>query len=194
MRVIYNQINKDILDGCVKGDRLSQKKLYEKYYGKMMAVCMRYAHSRDEGATILNEGFFKVFAKIAGFDIENGNVEAWIYRIMVNTCIDHYRQELKQRNLREFDANLHNVTSDSSDIIATLSAEDIIELIQKLPTAYRAVFNMYVLEGMSHKEIASSLEINEGTSKSNLFKAKAKMRELVSEKFSINYKMIENDQ
>ncbi|MEI6313104.1 MAG: RNA polymerase sigma factor [Bacteroidota bacterium] len=185
-------MDKDILQGCVNGERLSQKKLYEKYYSKMMAVCMRYAHSRDEGATILNEGFYKVFTKISGFDIENGNVEAWIYRIMVNTSIDHYRQEVKQRNIKELDVNVHNHHEDSSNVISQLSAEDIIELIQKLPTAYRTVFNMYVMEGMSHKEIGETLQISEGTSKSNLFKAKAKMKELVEKKFSINYKMMES--
>ena len=184
-------MDKDILQGCVKGDRLAQKKLYEKYYSKMMAVCMRYAHSRDEGATILNEGFFKVFSKIATFDIENGNVEAWIYRIMVNTSIDHYRQEVKHRNIKELDHNTQNFNTDTSDVIANLSADAIIELIQKLPTAYRTVFNMYVMDGMSHKEIGESLQISEGTSKSNLFKAKAKMQEFVKEKFSVNYKMLE---
>lgn len=191
MRVIYNHMDKDTLQGCVNGDRLAQKKLYEKYYSKMMAVCMRYAHSRDEGATILNEGFFKVFTKIGGFDIENGNVEAWIYRIMVNTSIDHYRQELKHRNIKELDDSTVIYGADSTDMIANISAEDIIVLIQQLPTAYRTVFNMYVMDGMSHKEIAASLQISEGTSKSNLFKAKAKMQELVKMKFSINYKMME---
>lgn len=184
-------MDKDILLGCVKGERIAQKKLYEKYYSKMMSICMRYAHSRDEGATILNEGFFKVFNKIAQFDIENGNVEAWIYRIMVNTSIDHYRQELKQRNIKELDHNTQNFSIDHSDVIANLSAEDIIELIQKLPTAYRTVFNMYVMDGMSHKDIGEALQISEGTSKSNLFKAKAKMQELVKGKFSVNYKMLE---
>jgi RNA polymerase sigma-70 factor (ECF subfamily) len=184
-------MDKDIFEGCARGERLAQKKLYEKYYGKMMAVCMRYAHSRDEGATILNEGFFKVFNKISSFDIENGNVEAWMYRIMVNTSIDHYRQEVKQRNIKEFDTNLHSYDTDKSDVIADLSAEDIIDLIQQLPTAYRTVFNMYVMEGMTHKEIAKELQINEGTSKSNLFKAKAKMQELVKMKFSVNYKLLE---
>lgn len=184
-------MDKDIFEGCKNGDRRAQKKLYEKYYSKLMAVCMRYANCKDEGATILNEGFYKIFTKIQSFDIENGNVEAWMYRIMVNTSIDHYRQEVKQRNIDDIDSVSYHVKADSSDIIADMSAEEIIHLVQKLPAAYRTVFNMYIMEGMTHKEIAESLQINEGTSKSNLFKAKAKLQELIKNRFAINYKMLE---
>jgi len=180
-------MDQDIIRGCVNGERLAQKRLYEKYHSRMLAVCMRYSSCRDEASTILNEGFYKVFNNIARFDFENGNLEAWIYRIMVNTSIDHYRHELKIRQTKEFDANSMHKT-DHFDIVAELSAEDIIDLIQQLTPAYRTVFNMYVLEGMQHKEIADALKISEGTSKSNLFKAKAKMQELVKQKFALNYK------
>ena len=184
-------MDKDILEGCVKGERLAQKKLYEKFYSKMMSVCMRYANSRDEAATILNEGFYKVFTKIEGFVELSGNLEAWIYRIMINTAIDHYRKEAKTRKLKEFDNNITQ-SSDNFDIVAELSADDIIELVQQLPIAYRTVFNLHVIEGMTHKEIGEQLGISEGTSKSNLFKARGKLQAMVEKKFSINYRLIEN--
>jgi RNA polymerase sigma factor (sigma-70 family) len=191
MKVVYNYMDKDILQGCRRGERLAQKKLYEKFYSKMMSVCMRYANSRDEAATILNEGFYKVFMKIEGFVELSGNLEAWIYRIMINTAIDHYRKEAKTRKLKEFDNNVSQ-GSDNFDIVAELSAEDIIDLVQKLPMAYRTVFNLHVIEGMTHKEIAEQLGISEGTSKSNLFKARGKLQVMIDKKFSINYRLIEN--
>jgi len=183
-------MDKDILTGCINGERLAQKKLYEKYYGKMMSVCLRYANSRDEAATILNEGFYKVFTKIDAFD-QTGNLEAWIYRIMVNTAIDHYRKEIKLRNIKELDNNV-NQNPDQFDVIAEMSADDILELVKQLPLAYRTVFNLHVIEGMTHKDIGEKLGISEGTSKSNLFKARAKMQRMITEKFSVNYKMLEN--
>lgn len=190
MKVVYNYMDKDILTGCINGERLAQKKLYEKYYGKMMSVCLRYANSRDEAATILNEGFYKVFTKIDAFD-QTGNLEAWIYRIMVNTAIDHYRKEIKLRNIKELDNNV-NQNPDQFDVIAEMSADDILELVKQLPLAYRTVFNLHVIEGMTHKDIGEKLGISEGTSKSNLFKARAKMQRMITEKFSVNYKMLEN--
>lgn len=191
MKVVYNYMDKDILQGCMRGERLAQKKLYERFYGKMMSVCMRYANSRDEAATILNEGFYKVFNKIEGFVELSGNLEAWIYRIMINTAIDHYRKEAKTRKLKELDNNVSQ-DSDNFDIVAALSADDIIELVQQLPMAYRTVFNLHVIDGMTHKEIGEQLGISEGTSKSNLFKARGKLQAMIDKKFSVNYRLIEN--
>jgi len=191
MKVVYNYMDEDILQGCMRGERLAQKKLYEKFYSKMMSVCMRYANSRDEAATILNEGFYKVFNKIEGFVELSGNLEAWIYRIMINTAIDHYRKEAKTRKLKKLDNNVSQ-DSDNFDIVAALSADDIIELVQQLPMAYRTVFNLHVIDGMTHKEIGEQLGISEGTSKSNLFKARGKLQAMIDKKFSINYRLIEN--
>lgn len=86
MKVVYNHIDKDILQVCMRGERVAQKKLYEKFFSKMMSVCMRYANTRGEAATILNEGFYKVFNKIEGFVELSGKLESWIYRIMINTA------------------------------------------------------------------------------------------------------------
>lgn len=189
MKIVHNQEEEDLIKGCLNNDRLSQKRLYEKYYGRMLSVCMRYTSCRDEAAGVLNEGFYKVFTNLNKFKDSSGNLDAWIYRIMINTSIDHYRSEVKQRQTQELDHNKVG-SYDDFDIVAQLSAEDIIELIQTLPPGYRTVFSLYVMEGMSHKEIAEALQINEGTSKSNLFKAKQKMKELVEQKFDI--KKVEN--
>ena len=186
MKIVHNQEEEELISGCLNNNRVAQKRLYEKYYSKMLSVCMRYASCRDEAAGVLNEGFYKVFTHLNKFKDSSGNLEAWIYRIMINTSIDHYRSETKQRQTQELKQDKIS-TLDDFDIIAQLNAEEIIELVQSLPSAYRTVFSLYVIEGMSHKEISESLGISEGTSKSNLFKAKQKMKELVENKFSIKW-------
>lgn len=186
MKIVHNQEEEELISGCLNNNRVAQKRLYEKYYSKMLSVCMRYTSCRDEAAGVLNEGFYKVFTHLNKFKDSSGNLEAWIYRIMINTSIDHYRSETKQRQTQELKQDKIS-TLDDFDIIAQLNAEEIIELVQSLPSAYRTVFSLYVIEGMSHKEISESLGISEGTSKSNLFKAKQKMKELVENKFSIKW-------
>ena len=186
MKIVHNQEEEELISGCLNNNRVAQKRLYEKYYSKMLSVCMRYTSCRDEAAGVLNEGFYKVFTHLNKFKDSSGNLEAWIYRIMINTSIDHYRSETKQRQTQELKQDKIS-TLDDFDIIAQLNAEEVIELVQSLPSAYRTVFSLYVIEGMSHKEISESLGISEGTSKSNLFKAKQKMKELVENKFSIKW-------
>ena len=186
MKIVHNQEEEELISGCLNNNRVAQKRLYEKYYSKMLSVCMRYTSCRDEAAGVLNEGFYKVFTHLNKFKDSSGNLEAWIYRIMINTSIDHYRSETKQRQTQELKQDKIS-TLDDFDIIAQLNAEEIIDLVQSLPAAYRTVFSLYVIEGMSHKEISESLGISEGTSKSNLFKAKQKMKELVENKFSIKW-------
>lgn len=173
-----------IVDACVRGDRVSQEVLYKSFYGKMITVCMRYARNKEEAYDILQEGFIKVFKKIKNYE-KKGSLEGWIRRIMANTAIDHIRKKkdfyLSSDELYEMD-NL----ADESDLYAEmeefvkLKAEVIINLIQKLSPAYRTVFNMYIIENMTHQEIAEYLKISIGTSKSNLAKAKIKLKEMVT--------------
>ncbi|NNC94454.1 MAG: RNA polymerase sigma factor [Chitinophagales bacterium] len=167
----------DIIQGCIEQNRLSQKKLYESYYGKMLAVCMRYASNREEAREIMNVGFFKVFNTIAKYKPKIGNLDGWIYRIMINSAIDHYRKEARHKH----HATLEHAApvSKTVDVLDTLSAKEILELIQKLPPGYRTVFNLYVMDGFSHKEISAKLGIAEGTSKSNLAKARAKLQKMI---------------
>jgi len=172
-----------IVDACVKGDRMSQELLYKSFYGKMATVCMRYAKNKEEAYDILQEGFVKVFEKLKHFE-KKGSLEGWIRRIMSNTAIDHIRKKkdfyLSSNDSYELDSMVDDSEIDVElEQLLNMRVEIIIALIQNLSPAYRTVFNMYVLENMTHKEIADYLKISEGTSKSNLAKAKQKLKEMV---------------
>ena len=169
-----------LIKGCINWDRQAQSSLYKKYQSKMFAVCYQYSKSREEAEDTFHEGFMKVFDNIASF-AKKGTLEGWIRKIMVNTAIEKYR---KGKHL-SFIVNMDDTTevSDhffSDDILNRIEATELIALIQKLPPAYQMVFNLYVMEGMKHKEISASVGISEGTSKSNLYEAKSILRNLIN--------------
>jgi RNA polymerase sigma factor (sigma-70 family) len=170
----YNEA--EVVKGCIRQDRHFQKLLYEHYYGSMMAVCLRYANDREEARDVLHEGFMKVFKNINRFK-EGTNLGAWIRRIMINTSIDHYRKNAKKPNFVEINHAIHE--ADVHDVVSEMGAEEILKLVQKLSPAYRTVFNLYVIEGYSHREVGEALGISEGTSKSNLAKARAKLQKMI---------------
>lgn len=174
----YSIQEEELIKGCIREERLAQQRLYEKYYPKMMGVCMRYANDRDMAMDMLNTGFMKVFDSIEKFYKQGGNLEAWIYRIMVNTAIDHLRKEMRHSHA---DMEKTVYVEDVSDVLSDLSAAQIMEMINKLTPGYRAVFNLYVVEGYNHSEIGERLGISEGTSKSNLAKARARLQEMIIE-------------
>jgi len=169
-------IEEEVVKGCIRQDRIYQKLLYERYYGSMMAVCMRYASDREEARDILHEGFMKVYKNITRFK-QGTNLGAWIRRIMINTSIDHYRKNAKKPNFVEINHAVHEAAN--YDVVSELGREEILKLVQKLSPAYRTVFNLYVIEGYSHKEVGEALGISEGTSKSNLAKARAKLQRMI---------------
>lgn len=183
MRIAFSIVEDELIKGCLKNDRLAQKRLYERFYGKMTSVCMRYAGDKEQAIEMVNLGFFKVFKTLEGFAQKGGNLEAWIYRIMVNTAIDYLRAEMRHRH-DDIDKTVY--IEDSSDVISDLSAEQILDMVQQLTPAYRAVFSLYVIEGYSHAEVAEMLGINEGTSKSNLAKARAKLQEMIIQLNKVN--------
>jgi RNA polymerase sigma-70 factor (ECF subfamily) len=170
----YNE--QEVVQGCIRQDRTHQKLLYERYYGSMMAVCMRYASDREEARDVLHEGFMKVYKNMSRFK-EGTNLGAWIRRIMINTSIDHYRKNAKKPNFVEINHAVHEAAS--HNVVSDLSKEEILKLVQKLSPAYRTVFNLYVIEGYSHREVGEALGISEGTSKSNLAKARAKLQRMI---------------
>ena len=173
-----------IVEKCKKQDRLSQRKVYELYYSKMMAICLRYAKNEDEAKDILQDGFIKVFEKIDKYGFE-GSFEGWLRRIIVNTAIDTYRKNKREYSLNEAMVKDENTTVDFEETTSryeSLSVKDVVNSMQKLSPAYRTVFNLYVMEGMTHKEIADELNISEGTSKSNLAKAKLNIRKILNKK------------
>lgn len=163
---------------CKRGNKEAQRKVFEKYYGLMLAICIRYSNNREVARDLLQDGFIKIFEKIEQFD-ESFSFIGWMKRIMVNNAIDHYRKNA--RNPKEDDeVALINKTSDD-DVISDISYNEILKCIQLLPNGYRTIFNMYVIEGYTHKEIADLLGIAEGTSKSQLNKAKAILRKKIEE-------------
>ncbi len=180
---------KEIVDGCIRGKRKFQKRLFEKYYGKMMAICYRYAKDSDEAQDMVQNGFIKVFKKLDVYNFE-GSLEGWIRRIMVNTAIDQIRKNKRNPFLIEDVDRAQNVEEDvpfsteEDEFYSKLKAKTAIKAISELSPAYRTVFNMYVIEGFTHKEIADYLGISEGTSKSNLAKAKQKLRAQLTLKFA----------
>jgi RNA polymerase sigma-70 factor (ECF subfamily) len=186
MRIIFSVTEEELIRGCIDNDRLAQKRLYERYYGKMMGVCMRYASGREQAAEMLNIGFFKVFDSIKKYADKGGNLESWIYRIMVNTAIDYLRAEIRHRHT-EIEKTVY--IEDTGSVLADLGAEQILEMVAQLSPAYRTVFNLYVVEGYNHIEIGKMLGISEGTSKSNLAKARAKLQEKILDMNKIKVSM-----
>lgn len=170
---------KGLIQACVRRERWAQKVLYEEYYSRMMGVCLRYATDEEEALDILHEGFIKVFRHIGKYK-PGTSLSAWIRRIMVNTSIDYYRKNSRRRTEDMDEA--YDISTNDPDAISRCTEQEILEAIQELTPAYRAVFNLYVIEGYAHKEIAELLDITESTSRSNLVKARLKLKEILSER------------
>jgi len=150
--------------------------LYKAFYGFSMGICLRYANDREEAAEVMNQGFFKVFTHIESFDISRP-FKAWLGKIMMNVSIDYYRANLKMAYTEDLEQAEHISDGDVAD--KNLNYADLLAMVQKLPQAYRTVFNLFAIEGYSHEEIASMLNINAGTSKSNLHKARQKLKNMI---------------
>lgn len=169
-------MNDEILvEACNNGQRQAQRELYDKFCGKMMAVCLRYTGSKEEAEDILQIAFVKVFTKLSTYN-GTGSLEGWIRKVIVNTALESFRKK-----------NVLNGASDVTEINQTahvnfnpiedeLNAKELIKVIQQLPDGFRTVFNLYAIEGYNHMEIADLLNISEGTSKSQYSRAKEWLR------------------
>ncbi len=144
------------------------------FYGYGMSITLYYAESRDEAAEILNDGFMKVYENIKSFDL-NRPFKPWFRRILINTAIDHYHKFKKRKEPERFELH-ENTLSGNEKILSGINYREIIAMVQKLSPQYRTVFNLYVIEGYKHKEVAKALDITVGTSKSNLHKAKQNLQ------------------
>lgn len=171
-----------LLEGCIRNDRKAQEMLYQSFAPKMMTVCSRYADCQFEAEETLQLGFIKVFKSIQSF-AGKGTFEGWIRRIFVNTAIEACRKKtiLKSFDTLEGEDLFHLQTFDSDRI----TFKELMAMIQELPAGYRLVFNMYSIEGFSHKEIAKMLNISEGASKSQLSRARTRLQQ--------NIKIIERE-
>lgn len=162
---------------CVAKDPKAQRNLYERFASKMMGVCLRYCRDKSEAKDVLQEGFIKIFENIDSFK-GTGSLEGWVRRIIVNKALDNIRKTKKMR---------HSVNVDDVDyqlpkhehIVESLIADDLLKLVRQLPDGFRTVFNLYAIEGYSHKEIAEQLDISENTSKSQYSRARAHLRKMI---------------
>jgi RNA polymerase sigma-70 factor (ECF subfamily) len=157
------------VQGCIAGERVWQFRLYETYSARMLGVCLRYSKNREDAEEILHEGFLRVFRYIHQFH-GKGSLQAWIRMIMINCALLRFKKNAQVAEMISLQ-DYHHIT-DETDILAGLGKKEMLQSIQKLPTCYRMVFNLYVFEGYKHREIAEILGISEGTSKSNLHDAK----------------------
>ncbi len=174
-----------LIQGCKRNDRESQRLLYQHYYGFAMGVCMRYCRTSDEAKEVLNDGFMKVFQKIDQYNPET-SFYGWLKKILINTAIDHYRKEKKHYNHADLDSARHTSASTAS-AVDQLAHHELLALVQKLTPAYRTVFNLYVMDGYTHEEIATMLNISEGTSKSNLSKARENLKKMLETMTGVAY-------
>lgn len=165
-----------LLRGCRERNRSSQQALYRRFFGYAMSIGLRYAPGREEAVEIVNDGFMKVFTGIGTYDPQR-SFKSWLGKIMLNTSIDHYRAQHKHYHHDDLDKA--EETAFPADVIDKLAYDDLIALVQLLPPSYRMVFNLYVVDGYKHQEIAIMLSISEGTSKSNLFKAKELLKKMI---------------
>ena len=159
-----------LIEACRKGDPRAQRQLYEVLARKMMGVCLRYASNKEEAEDIMQEGFINMFKNLDKYS-GTGSFEGWVRKIMVNASLLNYRKVKKLREQMDFDQVSYEVASDE-DAYSALSTKELLGYIRKLPEGYRIVFNMFAIEGNSHKEIASSLGVTESTSKTQYLRAR----------------------
>lgn len=169
---------RQIINGCKKQERAAQETLYRLFSHKMMGVCMWYAKNKVEAEEILQDGFMRVFTYIGTYK-EEGTLESWMRRIMVNAALRNYQTKKQNAYTIEYNAPVHD-KPDTNSVLNGLNEKDLMKLVQSLSPAYRMVFSLYVLEGLKHKEIAAQLGISENTSKTNLADARAILRKRIS--------------
>lgn len=175
----------DIIHGCIDANRGSQKEFYQLFYGFSMSICMRYCQEDYEAMEVVNDGFLKIFKKIHAFTPRYNNYEAslkgWIKVIMINTSIDHFRKVSKNYFILPIQDDHFELARAEESVIDKMTHAEILRIVQKLSPAYKAVFNLFVIDGFTHEEIAEQLKISPGTSKSNLSKAKANIQKMLKE-------------
>ncbi len=179
----YEADEQKVINACIRHERWAQKRLYEQYFGQMIGICMRYSATEDEAKDLVHDGFLKVFSGIGKYR-RGTSMGAWMRKVMINTCIDAYRKHQCRRT--ETLAETGSMMQTHDDPLDIISENDILSAIQKLPDTYRTVFNLFVVEGFSHREISEILSITESTSRANLVKARIRLRELLQEIYPSN--------
>jgi RNA polymerase sigma factor (sigma-70 family) len=166
-----------LIRGCIKQDMTCRKELYKAFYGFSMGICLRYAGNEDEAAEVMNQGFFKVFIHMASYDA-GLPFKSWLGEIMRNVSIDFYRAKLKIAYAK--DEEQPDCIADGAPVDENLNYNDLLKMIQQLPSACRIAFNLFAIDGYSHDEIASMLNVSPGTSKSNLQQARLRLKQMIA--------------
>jgi RNA polymerase sigma-70 factor (ECF subfamily) len=162
---------RNIIKGCLAGNRRDQELLYRRHAAKLYAVCLQYSGNDDEASDILQEGYIKIFENLITYKNE-GSFEGWMRRIIVNTALEKYRSKHNLYRVDDIDLIQEPDAAPETEDYAGLEAVDLLDIIRELPPKYRMVFNLFAIEGYSHKEISRMIKISEGTSKSNLSRAR----------------------
>jgi RNA polymerase sigma-70 factor (ECF subfamily) len=170
---------KKIIKGCLAGNRRDQELLYRRYSAKLYAVCLQYSGNEEEARDILQEGFIKIFENLQHYKHE-GSFEGWMRRITVNTALEKFRSRHNLYRVDDIDTITETDADPHNDDYTGLEADDLLAIIRELPTKYKMVFNLFAIEGYSHKEISKMINISEGTSKSNLSRARVILQRKVS--------------
>ena len=180
---------KDIIKGCLEGSRRDQELLYRRHSAKLYAVCLQYSGNDEEAKDILQEGFIKVFENLVFYKHE-GSFEGWMRRIMVNTALEKFRKKHNLYRVDDIDAIPEQDSEPDNMDYSGLEAGDLLTIIRELPPKYRMVFNLYAIEGYSHKEISRMINISEGTSKSNLSRARVILQRRVGSYTGFKKRMV----
>lgn len=171
------------IEACAQNSRESQKIIYNSFYGYAMAICDRYTSNQDDAMEILNDSFLKVFKTIHRYKPAYSDVmssfKGWLRKIVIYTAIDYFRKNYKYRETVNLDNIMYQLPSQAEDIVDKLNYETIIQALRELSPGYRAVFNLFVIEGLSHEMIAKKLDISVGSSKSNLSKARKQLQKIL---------------
>lgn len=170
--------DEQIVQGCIQKNAIAQKHLYDKFSRKMMGVCLRYCDNHEEAEDVVQNGFISVFQNLESFK-GSGSLEGWVRKIMVNTALSNIRKNKKLKLNIELDS-VEFMLPSVSYINENFAAKDLLKIIQTLPTGFRTVFNLYAIEGFSHKEIGELLGISEGTSKSQYSRAKTHLQKIIN--------------
>ena len=180
---------KNIINGCLKGDRRDQELLYRRYAARLYAVCLQYSGNDEEARDVLQEGFIKIYENLVHYKYE-GSFDGWVRRIMVNTALEKYRSKHNLYRVDDIDQIPEPNAEPDNEDYAGLEARDLMEIIRELPPRYRIVFNLFAIEGYSHKEISDMMSISEGTSKSNLSRARVILQRRVGSYTGLKKKLI----
>ena len=167
-----------LVKACIQGNMAAQKKLFDKYSRVMMGLCLRYASCIEEAEDLAQDGWMKVFERIHSFRFE-GSLEGWIKRIMINTSLDYLRRNKQLTQSIDGSSENHSSMHTDAEAFSRLSAKELLAIIRQLPAGYRSIFNLYAIEGFSHKEIAAMLNVSESTSKSQYIRAKACLQKML---------------